>query len=203
MKTNRILSIAAALTLALLLFVGFATLTATPPQADAATIIGQQAVTLLDGDTSYTTTVQTSAALALYYGEIVIQVNNDISGTGTITITPQTSIQNVACASVTDWADVSISTVYAAQPAGTTTITNTVTASTLNTNTLTTTVASTTGTAFGATSVAFGTANVSAVLTGDGNQLLRFPNTGRCFRVQIETSTTTTPTVYAWLLNTQ
>ena len=154
--------------LALLVLAWWLPQRAAPQPAQAATVIGYQTVTLFDGATAYTTTANSSAYIAGAFGEIILQIHNDISGTGQITITPQFSSQPGGCAAVTNWAGATVATDY-------------VTTSTL----------------------AYGIVDISVVLVDDDATLLRLPVDGRCVRVSIETTTTITPTIYAWMVNTQ
>ena len=138
------------------------------PTAEAATVVGYQTVTILDGATAYTTTFATSGYQAGNFGEVILQIHNDISGTGQITITPQFSNQPGNCAAATNWAGATAATDYVM-----------------------------TGT------LAYGIVDISVVLVDDDAALLRLPVDGRCLRVNIETTSTTTPTLYAWMVNTQ
>jgi len=78
---------------------------------------------------------------------------------------------------VTDWADATASTTYVNATGST--ITDSVSA------------------------LAYGVVEISVVVVDDDATLLRLPTAGRCLRVQIETAETVTPTVYAWMVNTQ
>lgn len=82
------------------------------PRTDAATVIGHQHVTALDGTTGYTTTTYTAAYLAGVFGDVVIQAHDDISGTGTMTVTPQFSSEAV-CRTASNWVDAESAFVYA------------------------------------------------------------------------------------------
>lgn len=139
-----------------------------PRSAAAATVVGHQTATLLDGATVYTTTFATAGYQSGSFGEVVLQIHNDISGTGQITLTPQFSNQPGSCSAVTDWANAVVSTGYVA-----------------------------TGT------LEYGSAPISVVVVDDDAALLRLTVDGRCLRVSIETTTTITPTLYAWMVNTQ
>lgn len=139
-----------------------------PRPAEAATVVGYQTVTILDGATFYTETFATSGYQTGSFGEVVLQIHNDISGTGQITITPQFSNQPGGCTAVTDWADAAIATDYVASSA-----------------------------------LAFGSVPITLVLVDDDAALLRLAVDGRCLRVNIETVETITPTLYAWMVNTQ
>lgn len=161
--------------------------------ADASTVIGYQSVTMLDGTTAYTTTTYSSAYLVGGFGEVVLQIHDDVSGTNTITVTPQFSTEGVACSSVTDWVDASTSLAYADAASNSATIT----VSTLNTNTLTTTVASLSG----GTTLTYGSVDIYTTITGDDAAMLSVDTAGRCMRVKLTTATTFTPTVYAWMVN--
>jgi len=145
--------------------------------AQAATVIGYQTVTILDGATAYTETLSTDGYAVGSFGEVLLQVHSDISGTGNITITPQFSSQPGGCGAVTDWADATASTTYVNATGST--ITDSVSA------------------------LAYGVVEISVVVVDDDATLLRLPTAGRCLRVQIETAETVTPTVYAWMVNTQ
>lgn len=174
------------LLLVLVLLLGSVTPALEP--VDAATVIGRQSVTMLDGATAYTTTTYTSAYLVGVYGEVALQINDDVSGTNTITVTPQFSMESV-CSSATDWVDAAVTAVYPAETAS-------VTVSTLNTNTLTTTLTTT-------NALTFDTVDVQFTVTGDDAETVRLAVSGNCMRVKLETATTFTPTLYAWLVNTQ
>lgn len=165
-----------------------------PPQSEAveaATVIGYQTVTLEDGTDAYTETTYTSGYLSGSFGEIVLQINSDISGTETLTVTPQFSSDGYGCTSAATWADGTISGVYVVNGA------STVTVSTLNTNTLTTTVQSSVST------VSYDSIAIVTTIAGDAATLLRFPSMGKCMRVKMAVATTFTPTMYAWMVNTQ
>jgi len=142
-------------------------------QAQAATVVGGQTVVMLAGNTAYTTTHYTAAYLASSFGEIVLQVESDISGTATLTVTPQFAINQTACGSMAagDWVDASIAGVFVT---GATTYT-----------------------------AALQQIAVVDTLVGDGDALLRFPVMGRCFRVKLAAGSTYTPALYAWMVNTQ
>ena len=172
----------------LLAAVAYLAVPSAPIPADAAAVMSYQSLTLIDGSTAYTTTAYTPGYLSGGYGQITLQVNNDVSGTNTITITPQFANDLLACtASDKDWADATVSGVFVGG--------STVTVSTLNTNTLTTTITT--------SPAAFGVHLVYKTLTGDGATLVNFPTQGRCFRVKLTTATTFTPTVYARMENVQ
>lgn len=141
--------------------------------AQAATVVGGQTAVLMDGTDAYTTTAYTGAYLTSAFGEIVLQVESDISGTATLTVTPQFAINQTACGSMAagDWVDASITGVFVT---GATT-----------------------------TTAALQQIAVRDTLAGDGDALLRFPTMGRCFRVKLEAGSTYTPELYAWMVNTQ
>ena len=159
----------------------------------AETVVGGQTAVLLDGNTAYTATKYTAGYLTSSFGEIVLQVESDISGTATLTVTPQFAINQTACGSMAagDWVDAAIVGVFPSTGA------TSVTASTISTNTITTTVTA------GALAVAYTQVPVLVTLAGDGDALLRFPTMGRCFRVKLTAATTYTPALYAWMVNTQ
>lgn len=138
-----------------------------PAPTDAATVVGYQSVTVFDGATVYTTTTYSDAYLVGSFGEVVMQVNNDISGSTGITVTPQFSSEFVGCGAVADWVDASYSAAY------------------------------------GTSSLSYGTVDVRKVVTGDDAEMLRFPVSGRCMRIKIQTAANFTPTVYLWMVNTQ
>jgi hypothetical protein len=159
--------------LGVLLALVFLTLAWALPQhsltaVEAATVVGYQTVTILDGATAYTTTFATAGYQAGNFGEMILQIHNDISGTGQITVTPQFSNQPGGCNAVTNWAGATAATDYVM-----------------------------TGT------LAYGIVDIDVVLVDDDATLLRLPVDGRCVRVSIETATTITPTLYAWMVNTQ
>jgi len=138
--------------------------------AEAATVVGYQTVTLLDGRTAYTTTTTSTGHLVGSFGEVILQIHSDISGTAQITVTPQFSSQPGSCGALTNWAGATLSSHYVISEA---------------------------------VGLEFGVVPIRVVLVDDSETLLRLPTTGRCLRVSIETTTTVTPTVYAWMLNTQ
>ena len=141
--------------------------------AQAATVVGGQTAVLMDGTDAYTTTAYTGAYLTSAFGEIVLQVESDISGTATLTVTPQFAINQTACGSMAagDWVDASLTGVFVT---GATTYT-----------------------------AALQQIAVVDTLVGDGDALLRFPVMGRCFRVKLAAGSTYTPALYAWMVNTQ
>jgi len=100
-----------AVLLAALLFLGGAALLSSD-RAEAATVIGYQSVAMFDGATAYTETTYSSAYLVGAFGQVAIQVNNDISGTTAITVTPQFS-SDPSCSTATNWADATVSMAYA------------------------------------------------------------------------------------------
>lgn len=109
---SRTLNTVTALALAALLTIAGMLVTQEPIATDAASVVSQQTVTVMDGTTVYTTTSTTSdPAFSAYYGELTAYVSNTISGTGTITVTPQISLQPVACASATEWTTATVSNV--------------------------------------------------------------------------------------------
>jgi len=101
-------SVLASLTLAVIALVFF-TLPLQQNTANAQTIVSQQTITLLDGETSYTTTMTTDEIFTTYYANLSLHISNDISGTGNITITPQISLQPVSCSTVSDWTTATVS----------------------------------------------------------------------------------------------
>lgn len=107
-RTLRIFTLAV-LTGALLAILYFAILE--NQDAQAASITSQQTITLMDGATAYTTTATTDAIYTAYYGEMTVYVSNIVSGTSTVTVTPQIALQPVACASVTEWTTATVSAV--------------------------------------------------------------------------------------------
>jgi hypothetical protein len=59
---------------------------------------------LLNGTTRYTASLVTSPAVSIAsFGEVQIMLKSVVTGTQTITVTPQFSVQDIACASVTQW----------------------------------------------------------------------------------------------------
>lgn len=133
---------------------------------DAAGVINRQSVTMLNGASAYTTTTYTAAYIVGAYGEIVLQVHDDISGTGVITITPQFSSQGT-CSTASNWVDAAMSAVY------------------------------------GTSSLSYGTAAVQKSITNDSSVMFRFDTGGNCMRVKLASTKTFTPTVYAWMVNSQ
>lgn len=197
-KSRYVLTVLVLLALAL-----FGSIQVSNQPVAASTIIGYQTVTLDDGTTAYTdATNYTSGYLSGSFGDIVLQLNNDISGTASITITPQFSNDGLSCGSSTDWADATISGVDVTSGASTSTSTITNTANTVLTNTLYTTSTVVIVTTAAADAVAFNVSTVLQTLAGDGSTMLRFNSMGRCFRVKMVATTTFTPSLYAWMANT-
>jgi hypothetical protein len=59
---------------------------------------------LLTGTTRYTTSQVTSPAVSIAsYGDVQIMLKSVVTGSQTITVIPQFSLQDVSCASVTQW----------------------------------------------------------------------------------------------------
>ena len=174
MKRNIFRSIAAVVLLAVMMF-GLFVIGQVPQGANASTVIGYQTVAIapFTGANSYTTTQYSTAYLAGSFGKVVFQVTSDISGTANITVTPQFSSDIAGCSSVTNWAGASTSGVYVT---GETTATLT---------------------------AAYSHYNVTRSLSGDGSFLLEAPTQGRCIRLKVEGGSTYTPTVVAWMVNTQ
>ena len=156
----------------LLVLVSLSQIPARVSPARAGNIIGYQIVTAEDGSVAYTENTYTSAYLAGDFGDLVLQVNNDISGTAAMVVTPQFSNQNGSCGAVTDWADATVGAVSVTR---------------ISTNT---------------DSVIFGTYVISKSISGDASTMLRFQGAGRCLRVKMAASTTFTPSVYLWMANT-
>jgi hypothetical protein len=61
------------------------------------------AVTVLDGATAYTTSVNSDAFDARYYGSVQVMAVADVTGTQTMTVTPQFSLENVSCSRAAQW----------------------------------------------------------------------------------------------------
>ncbi|HNT74396.1 MAG TPA: hypothetical protein PKH77_05185 [Anaerolineae bacterium] len=105
----------ASLTMAVLVFFGLVLafgVTFAPHDTQAATVIGHQHVIALDGTTRYTTTTYTNAYLAGAFGNVVIQAHDDISSTGTMTVTPQFSSEAV-CRTASHWVAAETAFIYA------------------------------------------------------------------------------------------
>lgn len=174
MRKN-ILSSIAAVVLLVVVMAGLMLVGSMPESANASTVIGYQTVAIapFTGANAYTTTQYSTAYLSGSFGRVVFQVTSDISGTANITVTPQFSSDIAGCASVTNWAGASTSGVYVT---GETTATLT---------------------------AAYSHYNVTRSLSGDGSFLLEAPTQGRCIRLKVEGGSTFTPTVVAWMVNTQ
>jgi len=192
--------------LALLVFYGFS-LQQDAQDAQAA-VIGYQTVTLSDGDSGYTTTTYSSAALAGSFGTAQLHISGSVSGTGNITVTPQFSNQPVDCGSVTNWFDAVTYGLYDQQAV--TALSTTSTTSTLASSTSTTTTATTTSTFMTTstlTAVSSGLAETSItaqlVVSGGTTGGRQLPVLGRCMRIKMAGSSRFTPTAYVRLVNEQ
>jgi hypothetical protein len=161
---------------------------------------------LLTGATRYTTSLVTSPAVSIAsYGDVQIMLSNVVTGSQTVTVTPQFSLQNLACASVTQWFTATTPTTY--QPATMGTISSTVTITsglavsgtliTTNTTTITATMLS------AGTPVSVALPDVFAV-TGSGADAREINVQGQCLRVQLAFSNagqSYTPTLTIRALN--
>jgi len=74
---------------------------ARPASADS--IISYSTRQLEDGATGYTTTQYSDAVLVQDFGHVRFQGKAAVSGTGTMTVTPQFSLEPLGCGSVTAW----------------------------------------------------------------------------------------------------
>ena len=187
-------------------FVAFGGLFLSGDAAPVAATISYQTVDLEDGTNAYTTTTYTSGYMSGEFAEIILQVNSDISPTGTLTVTPQFSNDSLTCgASGKDWADATVAASYTADASSSSVAVSSSSEVTVSTSSVMTTTAitgtstnttTTTSSVTGASTFSYGTASVYKVLTGDGNILLTIPVQGKCGRIKFTTSTTFTPTVF-------
>lgn len=80
--------------------------------ADASSVMGYQTVVVEDGTVAYTTTTYSSGYMVGSFGEVVLQVESDISQTRTLTVTPQFSNDARGCGSAVYWVDGAIVQTY-------------------------------------------------------------------------------------------
>lgn len=164
-------------------------------QADAGGgLVNKSYVTTLSTGVSYTTTGNTglSTLNVFDYGAVQIHVQNAVTGTQVLTVTPQFSNQPtpLSCSAVTSWYTATEYTIYPAY-----TVTSQVVTST---GTLTATTSTSTG--------ALTTSAVNAQFTVSGSDVAarEVAITGRCFRVKLDFSAAGqvyTPTVYVRPIN--
>lgn len=206
--------IAVVAVLAMLTAVSVAVNTAAPAQADGSPSGGitgaSNAVTVLDGTTAYTVGVNSDAFEARYYGSMQVMAAVDMTGTQTITVTPQFSLQNLPCGQVTQWFNATSYVSY--QPAAATTVTATEPATATETiatglevsgTLVTTTTNWITTTNWFTSSLAPGDLTRAALsdlftLTGSGTAQREVDSGGLCFRASLTWSNsgeTYTPTI--------
>ena len=97
---------AVALLLAVLLWAVLGLLVVAPGNeaAQAASIVGYNATTVLaDGTTGYTDTQVTAGLFSRAHAHARIQVSLEVTGTTGITVTPQFTLDPVGCALATEW----------------------------------------------------------------------------------------------------
>lgn len=145
-------------------------------RAEAASVSSWFWTSLVDGGTAYSVTTYTPARLSSNYASVQVQVTNDISATGTFTLTPQFSLDGVSCTGVTNWFEPKWYELYA-------------------TNGTTTTVRPNNG-------IVETSGDLELVVTNDASAGRTFEVEGTCVRFKMEGSDTFTPTVKARLLNT-
>ena len=204
--------------LALIALVALFTLMGASPAGDG--VVGQKYQALTFASTSYTTsqTASTAGVDVGLFGSVEIQTLATVTGTGTVTVTPQFSNQPVACAAVTSWVSAfdeqiipasSRTTTVAANSGGTITTTGnlitttgTVTTVTALTHTTTSTIVDTSGTLARQT---LSLVTSGSVVTGANTiELRELATQGRCFRVNLTSNVTVfTPTVYLRMVNRQ
>jgi hypothetical protein len=144
---------------------------------EAASVSSWYWTSLVDGSTSYDTTQYTPARLSANYAGVQVQATNDISATGTFTLTPQFSLDSSTCAGVSNWFEPKWYELYV-------------------TNGTTTTVIPNSG-------IAEASGNIELVVTNDASEGRAFEVEGTCMRFKMQGSDTYTPTIKARLLNTQ
>ncbi len=155
--------------------------------ARADSVVAYSTTEVLDGTTQYTTTEYTSSYLVAPYAHAQIHASVDVTGTGTVTITPQFSNSILGCGSVTEWFDAVQYVTY--------------------TNLETTVILTATATVTTATSVTAGdltetTLTPQIVLAGDVSGGREFTVLGRCVRFKLTTGGDYyTPTLYMRKLN--
>lgn len=150
------------------------------------------------------TSTQTASATGVdvgLFGSVEIQTLATVTGTATITITPQFSNQPVACSVVTSWVDAFDDQVLPTSSRTTTIVAN-------SNGTITTTVILTSTTVDISGALARQTLSLvtsGSVVTGANTiELREMPTQGRCFRVKLTSDATVfTPTVYLRLVNRQ
>lgn len=181
MKTRQWLLMGLALTLAALALVGFGGVMAAPggPEAQAGTVQGVSLQTFYADDDWVTTTTQYGSAVrTAYHNAFDLFVSADFSTTGTITVTPQFSADNV------NWVDGFYASEGWVLPLSYSSVLT-------NASEVTNTTTSTATMTFAGTSASRATENVPyrIVLSADGGSYLRnVPGTGMYARVKIEAS---------------
>ena len=161
----------------LLLFVVLTFASGLTNNAEAASVSSWYWTSLVDGGISYDATQYTPARLSANYASIQVQATNDISATGTFTLTPQFSLDNSTCSGVSNWFEPKWYELYA-------------------TNGTTTTVLPNSG-------IAETSGDIELIVTNDASEGRTFEVEGTCTRFKMEGSDTFTPTIKARLLNTQ
>lgn len=158
------------------------------------------AITFADGNTAYTTTTYSTAYLVDEADLLRLHGTGEVSGTGNITITPQFSMQPVACRSATSWFDAEEYHVYNAQTvAATTNQTVTVNSTGGSTTTVTSTLTADTSTSLATSTLSEGSINPTLVISGGTTEGRQVQAAGVCVRLKMEGSSTYTPTVWGRL----
>lgn len=172
LKASLAVVLSVLLLLAVLTYVGGLT-----NNAEAASVSSWFWTSLADGSTSYSATQYTPARLSANYASIQVQATNDISATGTFTLTPQFSLDNSTCSGVSNWFEPKWYDYYVTNgPAATVTPNDG--------------IAETNG-------------DIELIVTNDASEGRTFEVEGTCTRFKMEGSDTFTPTIKARLLNTQ
>jgi hypothetical protein len=203
--------------LALIVLVALFTLIGASPSGGG--VVGHKYQVMTFASTSYTSS-QTASAAGVdvgLFGSVEIQTLATVTGTGTVTVTPQFSNQPVVCSAVTSWVSAfdeqiipaSSRTATVASTSGGTitttgfvTTTGAITVTNNITNATTSTTVDTSGTLARQT---LSLITSGSVVTGANTIELRELTTqGRCFRVQITSNMPVfTPTVYLRMVNRQ
>lgn len=158
------------------------------------------AITFADGNTAYTTTAYSTAYLVDEAELLRLHGSGAVSGTGNITITPQFSMQPVACRSATSWFDAEEYHIYNAQTvAATTNQTVTVNSTGGSTATVTSTLTADTSTALATSTLSEGSINPTLVISGGATEGREFRTGGICVRLKMAGSSTYTPTIWGRL----
>jgi hypothetical protein len=186
---------------ALLLLAAFSLMGATNPIGPG--VSGQKYQAMTFASTRYTST-QTASAAGVdvgTYGSVEIQTMATVTGSFTLTITPQFSNQPVPCSSASYWVDA-----FAEQVVPSLSRSIVITASADGTITTTVHMTSTTVDTTGSLE----RQSLSMVTTGalsngvNTVELRELPTQGRCFRVKLTSNANVfTPTIYLRMVNRQ